>query len=81
MKTTATNFRANLYRYLDEVLETGEPLEIERKGQRIMIIPDKPPSKLHRLQKRETLLTEPEEIVHIDWSGDWDPDGWRKHAP
>ncbi|MDC7218929.1 MAG: type II toxin-antitoxin system Phd/YefM family antitoxin [Spirochaetales bacterium] len=74
MKTTATNLRANLYSYLDKVLESGESLEIERKGQRILIMPEIPPSKLRRLKTRDTLLVNPEEIIHMDWSAQWSPE-------
>ena len=74
MKTTATDFRTNLYSYLDKVLETGEPLEIERKGRRIVIISENEPSKLSRLKIRPTINGNPEDIVHMDWSGEWIPD-------
>ena len=30
MATTASKLRADIYRMLDEVLETGRPLEVER---------------------------------------------------
>lgn len=34
MKTlTATELRGNIYQYLDEVLETGIPIEITKGGQ------------------------------------------------
>jgi antitoxin (DNA-binding transcriptional repressor) of toxin-antitoxin stability system len=38
MKTvTLTELRKNLFRLVDEVLETGEPLVIDRKGGRLVI--------------------------------------------
>jgi len=36
---TASKLRQNIYRALDEVIETGVPLEIERKGKRLRIVP------------------------------------------
>ncbi len=39
MPTTASKLRANIYRMLDEVLETGQPLEIERNGKTLVIAP------------------------------------------
>lgn len=38
MKITATAFRKNLYNYLDSVLEEGNKIEIERKGETIIIM-------------------------------------------
>ena len=74
MHISASKLRSNIYKLLDQVLETGEPLEIERKGQTLMIMPPTPLHKLDRLSpRREYLGCDPEEIVHLDWSGDWKP--------
>ncbi len=40
---TATQLRRDVYRVLDRVLETGEPLTIERRGQRLLLLPAGPP--------------------------------------
>ena len=38
MKTaTITEFRRNLFRLVDEALATGEPIEIRRKGGRVVL--------------------------------------------
>ena len=39
MALSASKLRANVYRLLDEVLETGKPLEIERNGKTLVIAP------------------------------------------
>lgn len=71
---TASRLRENIYRILDEVLETGIPVEIERRGRRIRIAPVEPPDRLARLAKRpEVILGDPDELVHLDWSGEWRP--------
>ena len=54
MALTATELRKNIYKLLDEILETGNPLEIERKGKRLRIFPDEPKSKLDNLKKRNS---------------------------
>jgi len=36
---TATQLRANVYRILDHVLETGEALEVMRGGSKLLILP------------------------------------------
>ncbi len=73
MRLTASKLRENIYRILDQVLETGVPVEIRRKGKMVRIIPVEPPSKLARLVRRDYLRGDPEDIVHLDWSGEWRP--------
>jgi prevent-host-death family protein len=67
-----TKVRADLYKIVDRVLETGNPVEIERRGKRVRIVPVRPKSKLDNLVKRPgTLVGDPEDIVHMDWSDEW----------
>jgi antitoxin (DNA-binding transcriptional repressor) of toxin-antitoxin stability system len=74
MVVTASELRQNIYRLLDEVLETGVPLEIERKGRRLRIVAEDQPSKLDRLVPHpDALVGDPEDFVHIDWSHEWRP--------
>lgn len=74
MAITASSLRADLYRLLDRVLETGEPLVIERKGRRLRVVPDAPPSRLARLPRRpEVIQGDPADLVHVDWSAEWRP--------
>ena len=73
MTLTASKLRANIYRILDEVLETGVPVEVERRGRTVRIVPVDPPSKLDRVTKRDYLRCDPDAIVHLDWSGEWRP--------
>ena len=72
-RLTASELRTDIYRVLDQVLQTGVPVEIERRGQILRIVPPGERSKLDRLKPRKYLLTDPEELVHIDWSGEWRP--------
>ena len=71
MAVNASTLRENIYRLLDQVLETGQPLEIERKGRLLRVVPVSEPSKLARLVKHDCLRGDPEAIVHLDWSGEW----------
>ena len=73
MKVTATKLRQDIYRLLDQVLETGIPLEIERKGQLLRLVPAEPISKLSNLVRRDCIEGDPEELVHMDWSAEWSP--------
>jgi hypothetical protein len=44
MRVTASKLRENIYRILDEAIETGQPVEIVRKGVVLRIVTEKPPS-------------------------------------
>jgi hypothetical protein len=75
MAISASKLRANVYRLLDEVLETGQPLEIERNGQTLLIAPKEGRSLWDRLpQRRGYVVGDPDELIHIDWSSEWNPD-------
>ena len=72
---TATELRRNVYRLLDEVLESGRPLEVERHGRRLVIEPAERPSKLDRLEPHpECVAGDPESLGHMDWSDQWRPE-------
>lgn len=74
MTVTASQLRQNVYQLLDRVLETGIPLTIERKGRILEIVPRQRRSKLDNLKPRpDYLLSDPEELVHLDWSDQWRP--------
>jgi antitoxin (DNA-binding transcriptional repressor) of toxin-antitoxin stability system len=71
MRVTASKLRENVYRILDEAIETGEPVEIVRKGVVLRIVLEKPPSKLARLKKRSVFVGDPDDIIGMDWSKEW----------
>lgn len=71
MPVSATKLRQNLYSILDQVLETGVPVQVERNGRLLMIEPQEKKSKWDRLEVHELVNGDPEGIVHIDWSGEW----------
>ena len=70
---TTSELRRNIYQLLDQVLETGIPLEIERKGRKLRIVPEAPRQKLDNLKRRDCLRGDPEDLVHMDWSSEWRP--------
>ncbi|HEX5759099.1 MAG TPA: type II toxin-antitoxin system Phd/YefM family antitoxin [Thermoanaerobaculia bacterium] len=70
---TPSKLRENLYKILDQVLETGVPVEILRRGKVLKIVPGKSQSRLANLERRPYLRTDPEDLVHIDWSDEWHP--------
>ena len=71
---SVSRLRANLYRLLDRVLKTGVPVEVEREGRRLKIVPVEDGSRLDHLKPRPGYLKEdPEWFVHLDWSAEWRP--------
>jgi len=73
MSLTPSKLRENLYTILDQVLETGIPVEIRRRGKVLKIVPAEPRSKLANLERRPYLRTDPEALIHVDWSSEWRP--------
>lgn len=73
MALKASSLRKNLYRILDQVLETGVPVEVQHQGKILRIGPVELRSKLDNLKPRPYLLSDPEELVHLDWLGEWRP--------
>jgi prevent-host-death family protein len=68
MKVTATELRQNLYRIIDTVLETGEPVEITRKGGTVRIVADRKTSIWDRLEVHDVVVGD----VEQSWAGIWD---------
>lgn len=65
---TPKELRGNLDNLLDEILRTGIPLEIERGGKRLRIIPVEPLDKLENLVHRpHVILGDADTLVDINW--------------
>ena len=71
MPITASKLRADVYRILDEAIETGKSIEVVRKGTILTIVPPKRVSKLDNLKKRAGFVGDLDDIVSIDWSKEW----------
>ena len=72
-RLTPSRLRANLYRILDRIAESGEPVEIERKGRALRIVAEQD-GKLDLLKPHpEYLQVAPDDLVHVDWSHEWRP--------
>lgn len=69
MKTvTPTELRSNIYNLLDEVLESGIPLEINKGGRKLRIVPVEMPDKLQNLVSRPAVIKgNPDDLVDISW--------------
>ena len=73
MSVTASELRSQIYRLLDQVVSTGQPLEVERKGARLRISVDQPRKKLDRLVPHKCIVGNPDDLVSMDWSDTWSP--------
>ena len=71
MPITASKLREDVYRILDEAIETGVPVEVIRKGVVLRIVPETRPSKLANLKKRSAFTGDPDDIISMDWSSEW----------
>lgn len=69
-----SRLRSDLYRVLDSVIDTGDPVEIRRRGRVLRIVVEPLPRKLDRLVARPGVIVgEPSELVDVNWAGHWKP--------
>ena len=68
------NIQKDFLRLLDQVVKTGTPVEIERKGKRLLISPAEKHRNLDCLEKHpDFIVGNSDDLVHIDWSSEWKP--------
>jgi prevent-host-death family protein len=69
MKTVSpTELRSNIYKLLDEILESGVPIEINKGGKLLRIVPVARTDKLQNLVGRpEVIRGDPDDLVNISW--------------
>ncbi len=66
-----TALRNQLFKVVDEVIKTGIPAEIERKGHRLKIVTEEKKSKLDNLKPHDCIVGDPDELVDLkvaEWS-------------
>ena len=73
-EVSATELRKNIYKLLDQVIESGHPLTVKRKGRKLLIGPVQPASRLARLEAHpDCIVGDPQALVEMDWSQEWKP--------
>lgn len=71
---TATQLRAELFKTLDRVVATGEPVEIQRPGGAIRIVAARAGSRLARLRAHPgTIVGDAEALACQGWEDTWQP--------
>lgn len=69
MKTiTPTELRGNIYKLLDDVLTSGIPIEINKSGKLLRIVPIDTKNKLDNLLARPDVISgDPDDLMNIHW--------------
>ena len=60
-----TALRSNLFKIVDNVIETGNPVELERKGHRLKIVIEGKKSKLENLKPHDCIVGNPDELIDL----------------
>ncbi len=71
MKYSATELRKNIYSVLDMVLDSGNPVEIVRKGKTLRIVADEGEERLSRLETHDTIIGDITGLEDIHWDESW----------
>jgi hypothetical protein len=73
-RLNASRLRADVYRVLDEVIETGRPIEVERRGHVIKLVLVPATKKLDALVERPGFIRgEPRDLAEVGWADSWKP--------
>lgn len=71
---TATHLRAELFKTLDRVATTGEPVEIARPAGTLRIVAAGSGSRLSRLVPHPgTVQGDADELANLGWENAWQP--------
>ncbi len=76
MAISATKLRADIYRVIEGVIESGVPVEVELRGRKVRIVPAEQRDKLANLVKRPGVLVGGPD--RIDQARTFDEAGWRR---
>ena len=69
-----SKLRSDIYRILDEILRTGTPIEVTRRGRRLRIVPVEPSSRLDALTPHpDAAVGDPADLAEVGWAGEWRP--------
>ena len=82
MIVSVTKLRKELFKLMDQIAQSGEPVFVERNGIKIKISRDESSeiSKFDRIKEfqGESVLKCPiEEIENIEWDSVWEPHIWK----
>jgi hypothetical protein len=61
-------FRANLFQIADAALQSGEPVPLERHGQRLWLVPERRESRIDRLPVLDIIVGDPDDLAALNVS-------------
>lgn len=71
---SATHLRTELFKTLDQVATTGEPVEVSRPAGTVRIVAATQGSRLARLKPHRGAITgDPADLAQLGWSDAWQP--------
>ena len=65
-----TTLRQQLFKVVDRIIKTGVPVEINRRGHKLRIVPVAKTSKLARLTPHKAIVGNPDDLVELK-AGKW----------
>ncbi len=69
-----TALRNNIFKIVDEVIKTGNPVELERKGHRLKIVMEAKKSKLENLKSHDCIVGNPDELIDLKVAEWYEPE-------
>ena len=60
--------RANLFQIADAALKSGEPVPLERNGQRLWLVPERKASRIGRLPILDIIVGNPDDLATLNVS-------------
>jgi hypothetical protein len=74
IRLTATRLRRELFSTLDQVVATGEAVEVRRPGGSVRIVRENSSSRLAALRHHPGIINgNAEELANLSWEQDWKP--------
>jgi len=61
-----TALRSQLFKIVDRVIESGIPVEIERKGHKLKIVLEEKKSKFDNLKRRNCIVGDPDDLIDLE---------------
>ena len=61
-------FRANLFQIADAALKSGEPVPLERNGQRLWLVPERTESRIERLPILDLIVGDADDLATLNVS-------------
>ena len=61
-------FRANLFQIAEAALQGGEPVPLERNGQRLWLVPERHESRIDRLPVLDIIVGNPDDLATLNVS-------------